>query len=54
MCDMFKDCESLEHLDLSRFNTKKVQYLGSFFYGCDSLKRENLKTNDYKILNLMP
>ena len=53
MCDMFKDCESLTHLDLSKFNTQNVQYLSSFFDGGNSLKRENLKTNDDKILEII-
>ena len=53
MCDMFKNCESLVYLDLSKFNSDKVEYLANFFEGCYKLKRENIKTSDYKILNII-
>ena len=49
---MFKECNSLTHLDLCKFNTQNAQYLSSFFYGCP-LKRENLKTKDYKIKEII-
>ena len=52
MTMMFEECESLQYLNLSNFYLKnKEVILGSIFYECYSLKKENLITNDERILN---
>ena len=38
---MFYDCESLESIDLSSFNSNNVSDMSSMFYGCYSLKSIN-------------
>ena len=43
---MFKDCSSLESLDLSGFNTKKVYNMQGVFAYCSSLKSINLSSFD--------
>ena len=43
---MFKDCSSLESLDLSGFNTKKVDNMQGVFAFCSSLKSINLSGFD--------
>ena len=35
---MFYDCESLEQIDLSNFNPKKVYRMEYMFYKCPNLK----------------
>ena len=42
---MFCECSSLESLDLSSFNTTNVNNMDYMFYGCSSLKKENVKIN---------
>ena len=37
MNGMFWGCNSLSSLDISNFNTEKVQNMGKMFWGCDSL-----------------
>ncbi len=43
---MFSDCSSLKSLDLSSFNTINVNNMSGMFYGCESLKKENLKVSN--------
>ena len=50
MLHLFSDCSSLTNLNLSNFDTKNVTEMGCMFAGCNSLKIENVKTNDEKIL----
>ena len=47
---MFDGCNSLISLDLSNFNTQNVTNMRGMLAGCNSLKKENLITNDNKIL----
>ena len=46
MNSMFRDCESLEELDLSFFKTNKVTDMGLMFYCCYSLQTANLNGFD--------
>jgi surface protein len=39
---MFNDCQSLEELDLSNFNTQKVKTMELMFGACGELKKLNL------------
>ena len=50
---MFNGCSSLKSIDLSSFNTTNVENMSSMFFGCSSLKRENIKINnkDDKLLS---
>ena len=50
LCFMFRECSSIRNLNLSNFDTKNVTDMRGMFKGCKSLKIENLKTNDEKIL----
>ena len=43
---MFSDCSNLTSLDLSNFNTSKVQYMEKMFYGCKSLSSLDLSNFD--------
>ena len=40
---MFEDCEQLSSLDLSRFNTSKVENMGSMFFDCTNIENLDLK-----------
>lgn len=48
MAAMFRDCESLEAVDLSHFNTSKVTYMGFYgmFDGCKSIEKLDLRSFD--------
>ena len=48
---MFSGCSSLTNLNLSNFNTQNVTDMFYMFDGCSSLKKDNIITNDEKILN---
>ena len=50
---MFSECSSLQSINLSSFNTTNVKDMSEMFYGCSSLKKENVKIGSYgeKILN---
>ena len=37
MSEMFSFCSSLQSLDLSKFNTEKLNYINSMFQNCSSL-----------------
>lgn len=55
---MFYNCSSLENLDLSSFNTAKLEYLDEMFNGCTSLKTvklngPNFNTSNVKKMNIM-
>jgi surface protein len=39
---MFRECSSLSALNLSKFNTKKVEYMSYMFYKCSALTELNL------------
>ena len=44
---MFYECSSLQSINLSSFNTTNVENMSSMFFGCSSLKKENVKINNY-------
>ena len=48
---MFSQCESLTNINLSNFNTQNVTNMFGLFDRCYSLRKENIITNDEKILN---
>ena len=48
---MFFECNSLKNIDLSNFNTQNVTNMEGIFDGYNSLKKNNIKTKDKKILN---
>ena len=50
MSYMFYVCNSLTNFNLSNFNTQNVTNMSGMFLYCNSLKKENLITNDNKIL----
>lgn len=55
---MFYNCSSLENLDLSSFNTAKLEYMDEMFNGCTSLKTvklngPNFNTSNVKKMNIM-
>ena len=50
MSNLFSFSYSLKNIDLSNFNTKNVTNMNNMFYGCKSLKKENLIAEDDKIL----
>ena len=51
MSGMFMGCSSLTSINLSNFNTNRVTNMALMFYGCAKLKKENVITNDEKLLN---
>ena len=60
MCSMFKNCESLEYLDLNNWRPVNVKWYKQMFAGCKKLKilkfnyLENLKTNSTIFSALFP
>ena len=54
---MFRDCQNLNSLDLSNFNTSNVNDMGSMFDGCNKLKQikgiNNFDTSKVKNMNSM-
>ena len=48
---MFEGCSSLTNINLSNFNTNNVNFISGMFDYCSSLKKENIVTNDNRILN---
>ena len=44
VCNMFSRCESLVSVDLSNFNTEKVENMGCMFENCKSMKYVNLSS----------
>ena len=58
---MFESCESLKELNLSHFDTSKVQMMNSMFSSCYSLKKIDLsnfntpmlKTIQYMFNNIL-
>ena len=51
MSGMFMGCSSLTSINLSNFNTNRVTNMALMFHGCAKLKKENVITNDEKLLN---
>ena len=51
MSYMFQSCNSLKDINLSNFNTQNATNMSGIFFNCYSLKKENIITNDNKILN---
>jgi len=49
-CFMFYECYKLININLSNFNTQNVTNMRGMFLACRSLKKENIITNDEKIL----
>ena len=60
VCSMFKNCESLEYLDLNNWRPVNVKWYKQMFAGCKKLKilkfnyLENLKTNSTIFSALFP
>ena len=60
MCSMFKNCESLEYLDLNNWRPVNVKWYKQMFAGCKKLKilkfnyLENLRTNSTIFSALFP
>ena len=54
MSTMFQDCNVLEYLDLSNFNTSNVTDMSYMFFGCNKLKYLNLLnfTNNCETKNM--
>ena len=52
MKSMFKECSSLEKLNLSNFNTNKVTDMSYIFFGCHAIKELNLPSY-LKIYNVI-
>ena len=48
---MFLNCKSLKKLNLANFNAEKVMDDEDLFFGCSSLKKENLICNDQRVLS---
>ena len=46
---MFYECSSLTNINLSNFNTQYVTDMSDMFWGCKSLKKENIICKDKKI-----
>ena len=44
MSNMFEGCVNLKSLDLSNFNTTKVEDMSQMFCGCEQLKYINLSS----------
>ena len=51
MSYMFYGCSSLIYINLSNFNILKVPEMICMFNGCSSLRKENIITNDKRILD---
>ena len=50
---MFYNCENLQKLDLSNFNTEIITNMSGTFYGCKNLKQLNLSNfNTKNVLNM--
>ena len=50
---MFANCYALTNLDISRVNTSRKEYdiyITNMFMSCKSLKKENIKVKDIRIL----
>ena len=50
---MFDGCSNLKFLDLSNFNTQNVTKMACMFNRCTFLRKNNVISKDYKILNLL-
>ena len=53
MCGMFYNCNNLQCLDLSSFNTKNVTNMSCMFYDCKNLNSINLSSfNTQKVIDM--
>ena len=52
MSFMFEGCDLLSNLNLSNFNTENVITMICMFDGCHSLFKQNVITEDNKILKI--
>ena len=53
MTDMFRECSKLGKLNLSSFNTDKVNNMKGMFYNCQELKELNLSSfNTEKVTDM--
>ncbi|MBQ1884325.1 MAG: BspA family leucine-rich repeat surface protein, partial [Bacteroidales bacterium] len=52
MSSMFRGCESLESLDVTKFNTEKVTDMSYMFYRCMSLKSLDVKFNTGNVTDM--
>ena len=52
MSSLFEGCQSLTYINLSNFKTEINVNIRNMFYGCNSLLKCNIITNDNKILQL--
>jgi surface protein len=50
---MFSGCESLNYLDISNFDTSKVDDLSGMFYRCESLDSLDISNFDISNVQLM-
>ena len=50
---MFYGCNSLTNINLSNFNTQNVTNMRCMFSECKSLKKQNVITNNIKILQII-
>ena len=50
MNGMFFNCENLEKVDLSNFNSKSCTNMTVIFHGCKKLKKNGITAKDKKIL----
>ena len=50
---MFSNCENLIHIDLSNFKIRKDTEIKNMFYGCYSLKKNNIFTKEKNILKIL-
>ena len=48
MSNMFRDCSSLQEVDLNNFDTSEISTLYAMFAGCSKLKKLNLSSFDTK------
>lgn len=54
MSDMFSDCQALNSLDLSSFNTAKVTTMAGMFFDCQALESLDLSSfNTSKVTNMI-
>ena len=52
MSHLFIGCKEIININLSNFNTQNTTDINQMFIGCNALKKENVITNDIKILDL--
>ena len=50
---MFYNCESLNMIDISSFNSHNIRGMCRVFEGCKSLSAKKIITNDKKLLKYL-